>query len=86
MLADTFELYPGAWKERSKVAIKRVLNYSPMLRFVLVDKAKRQFQTYRYCFLGSIDDWISIGKVDDLSRLVATYVRHLGEESYYDLY
>lgn len=57
-----------------------------MLQFVLADNEKRLFTTWRYCYLGSIDDWIPIGKTDTLSKLVAKYVRHVGEESYYDLH
>lgn len=57
-----------------------------MLQFVLTDKVKRVFEARRYCFLGSIDDWIAIGEVGALSKLVKTYVPHLGEESYFDLY
>jgi hypothetical protein len=57
-----------------------------MLQLVLMDKAKREFETRRYCFLGSIDDWIAIGEVGTLPELVKTYVPHLGEESYFELY
>ena len=57
-----------------------------MLQFVLTDKANRLFETQRYSFLGAIDDWISIGYRRTLRRLVGTYVKHLGEDSFYDLY
>ena len=86
LLAETFEIFPGVQIERAKAALQSVLSYSPMLQFVLVDKEKRLFETRRYCFLGSIDDWISISRAEPLSELVKTYVQHLGEESYYDLY
>ena len=76
LLAETFELFPGVPKERTKAAIQRVVSYSPMLQFVLADEAKRLFEARRYCFLGSIDDWITIGKAGVLSGLVATYIRH----------
>lgn len=51
-----------------------------------MDKAKREFEVRRYCFLGSIDDWIGIGKTGALPELVETYVQHLGEESNFELY
>jgi hypothetical protein len=66
--------------------INQFTTYSPMLRFVLRDEKRRRFMTQRYCFFGSIDDWIEIGKSDDLARLVKRYVKHLGLESYYELY
>lgn len=86
LLAETFEIFPGVQVERAKAALQRALSYSPMLQFVLVDKEKRLFETHRYCFMGSIDDWISISGAKPLSELVPTYVQHLGEDSYYDLY
>jgi len=86
LLAETFEIFPGVQIERAKAALQSVLSYSPMLQFVLVDEEKRLFEARRYCFLGSIDDWISISGAEPLSELVKTYVQHLGEDSYYDLY
>lgn len=86
LLAETFEIFPGVQAERARAALESVLSYSPMLQFVLVDEEKRLFEARRYCFLGSIDDWISIGGVEPLSELVKTYVQHLGEDSYYDLH
>ena len=66
--------------------MERVLSYSPMLKFTLTDKKQCLFAAWRYCFLGSIDDWITISNPDELPKLVKTYVKHLGEESYYELY
>lgn len=60
--------------------------FSPVMQFVLINEEKREFVTQRYCFLGSIDDWIEIGKPDKLQNLVKKYVKHLGQESYYSLF
>jgi hypothetical protein len=57
-----------------------------MLVFHLVDATRRIFQTQRYCFLGSVDDWIEIGKPGKLSTLVKKYVKHLGQDSYVELW
>ena len=62
------------------------LSYLPMMRFTLVDKERRLFQPARYCLRGRIDGWIDIGSPDRLDRLVATYVRHLDKDSFYDLF
>jgi len=35
-------------------------SFTPMMRFVLSDKEERTFYTERFCFRGSIDDWIYI--------------------------
>ena len=65
--------------------LRKESQYSPMLRFILDDEKRRTFVTQRYCFRGSIDDWIDIGH-GPLTKLVKQYVTHLGQESYFDLY
>ncbi len=67
-------------------ALNNILSYSPMLRFVLIDKAKRKFIAERYCFLGSMDDWINIGGPDRLENLTKRFLKHLGEESFFELF
>ncbi len=42
--------------------------------------------TQRYCFLGRIDDWIEIGTQGNLQDLVENYVKHLGQESFFELH
>lgn len=66
--------------------LTRSISYSPILRFVLDDEQKRIFMTERFCFLGSIDDWIEIGEPDILLKLVEKYVKHLEKESFYELH
>ena len=56
-----------------------------MLQFVLEDAQRRLFTAQRYCFRGTIDDWIDIGH-GPLTTLVKTYVQHLGKESYFELF
>jgi hypothetical protein len=60
-------------------------HYMKMLRFVLVDPERRVFVVERWCFRGSIDDWIRIGGRGPLSELAERYAKHLGRESFYDL-
>lgn len=67
-------------------AFSQAITYSAMLRFVLVDEAKRLFATQRYCFLGSVDDWIDIGESNTLPKLVKRYVKHLGQDSFFELF
>ena len=86
MLAELLSSAPQVKTVDKKDLLGQLLSYSPMLQFVLVDEEKRKFVTQRYCFLGSIDDWIQIGKPDKLQNLVKKYVKHLGQESYYSLY
>ena len=62
-------------------------NYTKMMRFALVDAAKRKFVVQRWCFRGSVDGWIGLGRrtAAPLPDLVRTYLQDLGKDSFYDL-
>ena len=66
--------------------INRLLTFSPMMQFELVDEERRLFLAHRYCFLGRIDDWIVISEPEPLDKLVKQYTRHLGRETFFNLY
>ncbi len=85
-LSELLRFSPRAKEVALHDLVNESTTYSPMLRFVLLDKKQRRFITQRYCFLGSIDDWVEIGKSDDLAALVKRYVKHLDQDSYYELY
>jgi hypothetical protein len=62
--------------------------YQKMLRFTLDDKKDRTFRVQRWCFKGSIDDWIDLsmsGGFGQLPVLVQMFCPHLGRDSFYDL-
>lgn len=61
--------------------------FTPIFRFTLVDAQKRLFIAERFCFRGSIDDWMHLlsGGPDSLRALAKRYVKHLGQESFYEL-
>jgi hypothetical protein len=60
--------------------------YMAVLRFILTDPAQRRFTAQRYCFRGSVDDWIGLGPSAPLSGLLKQYVKHLGRDSFYELF
>jgi hypothetical protein len=82
MLADI----PGARRADLARILERDMALSPDLRFVLVDDKQRIFAAQRYCYLGSINDWIEIGERGCLLDLVKRYVKHLLTESWFELY
>lgn len=71
-------------------AIEDIINiavdYGPIMRFTLENKTNRTFIVERYCFLGSVDDWIYIGEPDSLKNLVKKYIKHLDQDSFFDLF
>ena len=65
---------------------ERLAHYQPVMRFVLVDAERRLFAPERFCFRGSVDDWISIGFPNTIQNLAGKFVRHLGKDSMYELH
>ncbi|MSU51235.1 MAG: hypothetical protein EXS37_19465 [Opitutus sp.] len=82
-LAGYLSLRPGV--DLMAVA-RQFAQYMPVMRFVLQDKTARMFEPERYCFRGSVDDWISIGAPDTIEPLAAKFLPHLGRDSFYELY
>ena len=80
-------VFPDAMEKRAQVMeiLNRSAHYTPVMKFELIDENKRLFATQRYCYRGSIDDWIYIGKSDALPLLVRRYVKHIDKESFYEL-
>ena len=84
-LRESFERYNLQKEISIEDLLKQILSYSERLQFILEDREKRTFITKRYCYLGSIDDWIEIGSPDTLENQVKKYVKHLGKDSYFEL-
>ena len=84
LFASTALIY-GRGAQEIQELVTQSLTYADNLRFTLVDKQKRLFQTERYCYRGSIDAWIEVGTIGPLTKLVKTYVKHIGQDSFYDL-
>ncbi|WP_339137246.1 MAG: hypothetical protein WGN25_04445 [Candidatus Electrothrix sp. GW3-4] len=76
----------GSGLKEARKLLMLAIDYSPYMEFVLTDDKARLFIVRRYCFKGAVDDWTNVGEPDRLDELVKKYVRHLGEDSYYELF
>ena len=76
-------LSPGMQAARESMI--QASNYTKMMRFTLVNPEERVFLLERWCFRGSIDDWIWVGRPAPLADLVRQYAPHLGTESFFEL-
>lgn len=65
---------------------QRFTNYTAELRFTLKDADRRLYTAQRYCYRGSIDRWINIGRPAPLEPLVRKFAPHLGQESFFELF
>ncbi len=85
---DDFERFKSLMKdnfanEKAMDVVKRFVRYEEKMRIIKGKNDNFVFQ--RYCYRGSIDDWIQIDGGDDLEHLAETNLRHLGRQSYYEL-
>jgi hypothetical protein len=60
--------------------------YVKMLRFELLNPDTRIFGAARWCFRGSIDDWITLLGRGSLAHIVEAYAKHLDRESFFELF
>jgi hypothetical protein len=65
--------------------IVRTAHYAAVARFLLVDERRRTFRAERWCYLGSIDDWIPLNAAAALLPLVRRLVPLLGTQELFDL-
>ena len=80
-MADVF----GGMTPRFLEVMQSYSPMSPALRFKLIRKQDRIFEAQRFCFRGFIDDWISLHHAGPLDELCQAYLKHLGQESFFEL-
>ena len=84
-IAGSMDLPFAVLAARMRETFDRSARFTPVLRFILADEAKRTFYVERWCYLGSIDDWVDIGAAGQLSRLVKQTVPKLGTDAFFEL-
>ena len=81
---DYAPLRPGLSKEQALDNLVAISEYTAVLRFCLVDAEKRIFSAERFCFRGSIDDWIPMfGADNDFRILVKNALKNLGTGDFF---
>ena len=84
-LLGLFDRFTFAARPMEESELQEFLSYHPTMQFVLSGEKRRTFMTQRWCYLGSIDDWLPIGRPGKLDALVQQFLQHIGQESYYEL-
>ena len=93
--ADIDQLFPllravGGISQAKRASLQEILDksaqFSPVLRFTLSDEEKRTFYAERWCYLGSIDDWIHAGPNGPVHLLAQLMIPKLGTDAFFDLY
>ena len=72
--------------EQLRVLEERHARYEPVLRFILLDPAQRRFGASRMCYLGSIDDWLELGRTGPVAELARALIPTLGTDQFFELW
>ena len=72
--------------ERLQAVEEHYARYTPVLRFILLDPARRRFGAERMCYLGSIDDWLELGRTGPVAELARELIPTLGTDQFYELW
>jgi hypothetical protein len=64
----------------------RGAQFTPVLRFILADAEQRTFRAERWCYLGSIDDWIHVGGWGPVDHLAGELIPKLGTDRFFELH
>jgi hypothetical protein len=78
--------HPAGAIERLKAHMEQHRRFTPVMRFILSDPQTRMYSAQRWCYLGSIDDWIRVGSPGKLRHLARQLVPTLGTDEFFELY
>jgi hypothetical protein len=66
---------------------ERHAQYTPVLRFTLLDPKQRLFSVERICYLGSIDGWLELhGQLGPIAELARALIPTLDTEQFFELW
>jgi len=81
-MSSLFPIFPGTASKLS-ADLERHAQFTPVLRFTLIDADTRAFAAERMCYLGSIDDFIHIG-YGPLEPMAPDIIATLGTEEFFE--
>jgi hypothetical protein len=76
---------PGLSEELQALQ-ERYARFTPVLRFILLDQARRLFGVQRMSSLGGIDDWLELGQTGPVAKLARVIIPTLGSEQFYEFW
>jgi hypothetical protein len=72
--------------ERLRESQERSAQFTPVMRFILVNAERRTFCAERWCYLGSVDDWIDVGPMGSVDDLARRLIPKLGTDQLFELF
>jgi hypothetical protein len=77
---------PGVTTDDVMPALMKIADqhYTAVLRFSLEDKIERKFTAERFCFRGSIDDWIYLSGPESFIDIVKKHLGNLRKDEFFE--
>jgi len=72
--------------EELRALEERHAHFTPVLRFTLLDQARRLFGAQRMSSLGGIDDWLELEQTGPVAKLAHALIPALGTEQFFELW
>jgi hypothetical protein len=72
--------------EELRALEERHAQYTPVLRFTLMDPKQRRFSVERMCYLESIDGWLELEQTGSAAKLARALIPTLGTDEFYELW
>jgi hypothetical protein len=72
--------------DRIRDTMEGSVRFTPVLRFILANAERRTFRAERWCYLGSIDDWIDVRPMRPLDQLARQLITKLGTDQFFELF
>jgi hypothetical protein len=92
---QALDAHPKARKYRKDVKPRQITIYeaitpdlgqfTPVMRFSLMDKDDRLFEAERMCYRGGVEDWIDIALAQPIDELCSQLIPKLGTEEFFEL-
>lgn len=79
------DVFTHSTADRAANSPDRNCRYSPVMRFVLVDRSLREFEAQRMCYRSSIDGWLALDR-GELRDMAKKYISYVGRESFFELF
>jgi hypothetical protein len=76
---------PGL-SEELRALEERYARFTPVLRFILLDQARRLFGVQRLSSIGGNDDWWELGQTGPMAKLARALIPTLGTAQFYELW
>ncbi|HTK11334.1 MAG TPA: hypothetical protein VL485_29450 [Ktedonobacteraceae bacterium] len=88
-LANTLQAIEGGYQgltSKLQSLEERFAQYTPVLRFILLDPTQRQFGAKRMCYRSSVDGWLELTQTGPIAKLAHTLIPTLGTDQFYELW